>query len=191
MLQSFGHQTILKEGAVGDRLKLGPHKSLIVEKDGTPKLRPPFAGEGYYFWEDNIDAAEWWGHVRYIQKKKEYRIFRIDLTLRYDDMSFFDLIGNRQHLKLLQKMVEKTKMEVNCNGWKLHNYIAYFRILQTRKNGMFPFKMLRFNDYSLNPKIQDPLQLTDNQHKYLMNPFYIICVFEIDILDLATFKYIK
>ena len=78
MIKSFGYQTIEKRlETVEYRLRRGPWKSLMVDGNGRPKRHPPFAGEGYYFWEDNMDAAEWWGDVHYIQKGKEYRIFKI------------------------------------------------------------------------------------------------------------------
>lgn len=191
MIFTFGHQTIEKLHPISARIKIGPHKSKGTKEDGSPLKKPPFAGEGYYFWEDNIEAAEWWGEVRFTKYNKNYYIFKIDVSLRYDDNSFLDLIGNRQHLKFLSKLINRTKTKVDCQNWKLHNFISYFRILQKRNPGIFPFKILRFNDHSINPKLQTPIQLTDYQHKQLINPFYIICVFDLDILDLASFKYIK
>ena len=88
MIKSFGHQTIYKSAeTVANRLTKGPDIASMKDRFGRPKKIPPFAGEGYYFWEDNIDAAEWWGDVHYIQKGKEYRIFRINLEMRYDNNS--------------------------------------------------------------------------------------------------------
>jgi hypothetical protein len=192
MIESCGHQTIEKTAeTIPDRLKEGPVKSLMFDDDGKPKKRPPFAGTGYYFWEDNINASEWWGGVHYKKSGKDYRIFKIDIDLKYDNNEFLDLIGSRQHLKLIENLVLKTKGKVNCSNWKFHNYISYFRILEAKQKGIFPYKMVRFNDYNLNPKIQNPLQLNDQSKVALMNPFYIVCVFEKDHLKLDTFTFIK
>lgn len=189
MINSFGHQTIRKTlETVPYRERKGPIKSLMTN-DGKPKEKPPFAGEGYYFWEDNIEAAEWWGNVRY--KRESYRVFRIDLLLRYDDNSLFDLIGSRQHLKLLEKLVEKARRNIDCKGWKLHNFISYFRKVEEHKPGAFPYKMIRFNDYNLNPKFQNYIQLSDNHSRFLMNPFYIVCVFDLAVVNLKSFIFIK
>ena len=87
--------------------------------------------------------------------------------------------------------MEKTRKYINCEGWKLHNFMAYFRRLEANKNGMFPYKMIRFNDYNLNPKIQSYLQLTDYHNAFPMNPFYIICVFDLEVIDLKSFTFIK
>jgi len=192
MINSFGHQTIEKTSeSITDRTKKGPVKSLMVTRSGKLRKQPPFAGEGFYFWEDNIDAAEWWGDVHYKKYGNEYRIFRIDLSFKYDDNTFLDLIGNRQHLRFIEKLINKTKKNIDCNGWKLHNYVNYFRLQESKHNGMFPYKMIRFNDCQLNPRIQNQLQLNDYQSVSLMNPFYIVCVFELEILELDTFIFIK
>lgn len=192
MINTFGHQTIEKTNeSVATRIAVGPIKSTLLDENGKPKEKPPFAGDGYYFWEDNIEAADWWGKVRYVNKGKSYRVFRLDLILRYDDHSFFDLVGSRQHLKLLGALIKKAKIATNCAGWVLHNYLTYFRILNGRNKGIFPYKMIRFNDSSLNPKMQGPISLTSQQHQTLMNPFYIICVFELQDISLKTFTFIK
>lgn len=179
--------------AISDRMKLGPVKSTMFDATGKPKNKPPFAGDGYYFWEDNIDAAEWWGMVHYLNRGKSYRIFRIDIDLIYNGL-FFDLIGNRQHLKLIANMIKKTKMQIDCKDWKFHQFIAYFRRLESHHKGIFPFRIMRFNDAKLNPKIQEPLRLShveNAENSVLLNPFYIICVFEQADLQLGTFTFIK
>jgi hypothetical protein len=194
MINSSGHQTIEKTSeSISQRLKLGPVKSTGFDSLGRPKTKPPFAGDGYYFWEDNIDAAEWWGLVHYINRRKQYRIFKLDIDLLYDG-NFIDLIGNRQHLKLMASLIKKTRMHIDCADWKFHQFIAYFRRLEVRQKGIFPFRMIRFNDSKLNPKIHEPLALIDQekpQNSVLLNPFYIICVFELTDLKLDTFTFIK
>lgn len=189
MIDSFGHHTCrYTTESVPDRINAGPVLSSIYDRHGKLKNKPPFAGDGYYFWEDNIDAAEWWGEVHY---NKKYRIFRIDLKLRYDDKSLIDLIGSRQHLKLMLAQINKARMRINTEGWKFHHFIAYFRRMQSSQPGIFPYKMIRFNDSRLNFKIQQPLLLNDSEKRILLNPFYIICVFDFKDLDLNTFKFIK
>lgn len=192
MIKTFGHQTIEKTSeSIGDRIKEGPIISIEDDGTGKPKKHPPFAGDGYYFWEDNIEAAEWWGFVRYEKKSKGYRIFRIDITLRYDDNSLFDIVGNRQHLNLLKRLIEKTKIAVDCTEWKLHNFIKYFRVLESKHPGMFPYKLMRFNDFAINPKIQSQIFLDNFNRFALLNPFYIICVFDKTVLPLNSFIFIK
>jgi hypothetical protein len=194
MIKSLGHQTIEKTTEmVSERLKLGPVKSTGFDQQGRPKSKAPFAGDGYYFWEDNLDAAEWWGGVHYSTRSKHYRIFRVDIDLVYDG-SFIDLIGSRQHLKLIATLIKKTRMAIPCDDWKFHQFITYFRRLESHQKGIFPFKMIRFNDSKLNSKIHEPLALTSHEKSrsnVLLNPFYIICVFDLQDIKLETFTFIK
>lgn len=192
MIKSFGHHTCeLTNESVSDRTKLGPVKSSIYDENGKLKNKPPFAGDGYYFWEDNIDAAMWWGKVQYLNHGKNYRIFRMDLTLQYDGNSLIDLIGNRQHLKRILNQIQKARIRTDTTGWKFHNYIAYFKRMEIVQPGIFPYKMIRFNDSRLNSKIQEPLLLNEHKKMILLNPFYIICVFDFSDLDLKSFIFIK
>lgn len=194
MIETYGHQTIEKtHETVLERIEKGPIKSTILDKNGRPKeKRIPFAGDGYYFWEDNLSAADWWGNVQYLKKEKGYRVFRIDIRLKYDDGSFFDLVGNIQHMKILKALIERIKkQQVDSHNWKMHNYLTYFRLLEKEKNGIFPYKMLRFNDSKINEKIQEPLYMSGNNNRVLLNPFYIICVFNREDLLLPTFKHLK
>ena len=194
MINSLGHQTIEKTTeSVTDRIKLGPVVSTSKDRNGQLKSRPPFAGDGYYFWEDNIEAAEWWGDVHYKQRGKDSRVFKIDIDLKYDG-SFLDLIGNRQHIKLIGQLIKKVKMNVDCSGWKFYQFIAYFKRIEESRPGVFSYKMIRFNDAKLNPKIHQPLALTgleNTPNKILLNPFYIICVFDLHVLKKETFAFVK
>ncbi len=150
MLTTCGHQTIEKttEG-VNSRIKAGPVISTINDSFGQLKKKPPFAGDGYYFWEDNIEAGEWWGKVHYANKGKEFRIFGINFLLRYDDDSFLDLVGNRQHLRLIQKIIVKLKKSMKCDDWKLHQFIMFLRKKNHEGKIKFPYKIMRFNDQNL------------------------------------------
>jgi len=192
MINTIGHQAIQKTTeSVLERLKEGPVKSTLFDKAGNPRSKPPFAGDGYYFWDDNIEAAEWWGLTRYTDSKREFRIFKIDIVLRYDDNSLLDLIGNRQHLKFFAEFIKKARKKVDCTGWTMEKFITYWRRLNTRQAGVFPFKIIRFIDITLARSIQQPLSLTSRHHAVLLDPFFIICVFDSSDLNLTSYKFVK
>jgi len=191
MIKSLGHHTIRKTAeSIGDRQKNGPVLSRTFNDDGTLKERPPFAGTGYYFWEDNLAAAEWWGRKRY--RNTGYRIFKIDIDLLYDG-SFLDLIGNRQHLIRIAKMIDRAKMKIDCTNWKFYQYVEYFRIMEGKINGYFPYKLVRFIDSTLDSRLHNPVDLSEKlpDKKLLLNPFYVICVFEMNHLKLDTFTFVR
>lgn len=59
-------------------------------------------GQGYYFWDTDIEAAKWWGESHY---EGAYRVCRS----HYDAHSehYFDLVGNVQHIKILGECYHK------------------------------------------------------------------------------------
>ncbi len=59
-------------------------------------------GQGYYFWDTDIQAAHWWGKSRY---KGAYRVCRS----HYDAHSehYFDLVGNMKHIQILSSCHRK------------------------------------------------------------------------------------
>lgn len=66
-------------------------------------------GKGYYFWENNINSAHWWG--RLIKKKSDldYEIYCIP----QEKCSCFDLLDNQDHIKLLFIFDDVMKAVVN------------------------------------------------------------------------------
>ena len=192
VIHSCGHQTIEKtKESISVRKKIGPIKSTSLFPNGTRKPKQPFAGDGYYFWEDNLDAADWWGITQYENRGKEYRIFKINFIFDYSNGTFLDLVGSRQHLKFIASLIEKTKKNIKCSDWKFHNFIEYFKFLASTNPQMFPYKMVRFNDASTKKEEQKPISLNDYNNKILMNPFFIVCVFKSEDLNLQSYEFIK
>jgi hypothetical protein len=112
---------------------------------------------GYYFWEDNMDAAEWWGHRRYLRYNESCRIFRIKINnLNYQDGVFLYLVGNVEHIKFLRNMINILSKRINTKDWKLHQYIYSFREI-----GKFPFRIIRFLDYSTQERKGQVVKLND------------------------------
>ena len=189
--KTVGHHTLMKTTeSVSQRQKLGPVLSSVNQKSSRNK---PFVGVGYYFWENNLEAAEWWGEKRYLSNGHSCRIFRMDFELNYDDNLFFDMVGNINHLKALKRMIDKVKINViDSYNWKLNNFIAYFKDLNESGNiNTFPYQIIRFADHSTFRLGSSSIQLTDNQNFTNISPFYIICVLNKELLNLGSFIYIK
>jgi len=54
-LETIGHQTIEDQNNVDEVEKNGPIKAVFK----------PYLGDGYYYWDNNIKAAHWWGSNNY------------------------------------------------------------------------------------------------------------------------------
>ncbi len=193
MLKTVGYHTIGNTGEqLTYRIKVGPVLSRIRKDKNGKEVHPPMAGEGFYFWDNDLDTAHWWGKMRYGDKKK-YRIFQMDFTLKYDNSTFFDLVGSMEHLKLLAKFVYEIQQDksINTDDWKMHNYIRFLRSMNNIKPGTFPFKIIRFNDASTNNTFrQIKLKLNDLKSFTYINPIFIICVLEWKALNLQSFKHV-
>lgn len=182
-----GHHTLkLTSESVSQRLVTGPVFS-IYKRDKKDKIQP-FVGEGYYFWDDNIEAARWWGDKHY---KGRYRVFTIEFRLNYDSGVFLDLVGNRAHLILIGSMINKLKMRLDCEGWKLNQFLDYFRKNDEQKPGVFPYRVVRFNDNSAKVYDMGFLALSQYHHRIALNPFYAVCVYNRADLDMSSFKFLE
>ena len=93
------------------------HLYQSVEDRGRVEYTPIFCeakdawlGQGYYFWDSEINDAHWWG-------QEHYNGFYVICQSKYDydSLEYFDLLGNTDHRKYLftfcrsfDKQVSKT-----------------------------------------------------------------------------------
>ncbi len=82
-IHTIGHHTCQKSTEVY-LLTNAPFKSCRSSENDT--VCYPYLGEGYYFWDNNLKSAEWWGKTHY---NNSYSIIKIDLVLEGED--FLDL----------------------------------------------------------------------------------------------------
>ncbi len=103
-----------------------------------------FLGKGYYFWEDNVDLAHWWGDVHC---NSEYVI--CEGSIHVDEDKFLDIVGNTRHHRYLRDMKARFKnefiREFETEDVPLATLIEYL-IKQNSKpqlKGIFPFIVLK------------------------------------------------
>jgi len=93
-------------------------------------------GSGYYFWDDHIDLAHWWGENHcnddYIVCEANFRIEKKD---------FCDLVGSRQDQEYMIQLLDK----LNANNLNLGQFIELLKDLESRpqQKGIFNFKAIR------------------------------------------------
>lgn len=176
-----GHHTC--EKCVNDAVVISraPFKSVCDKKN----RKEPFLGEGYYFWDDNISVAHWWGQTHYDGK---YAIVEYDLTLKGDN--FLDLIGSRQDNGILLTL----KKSLEDRGWEnltVSKCIAALQILEKQKPGIFPYTIIRAMDV---PHYQERMNFVDDQRRsgsMICDPRIIICYFDRNEVPLHTAKVVK
>jgi hypothetical protein len=107
-----------------------------------------FLGNGYYYWQDDIDLAHWWGQVHCGQ---EYMI--CESTIQCDDSVYCDLVGSPSDLRKISALRDTLKQEImrfnKTDTVALGQIIEFCRRLHsTTKKGLFPWKVIRAVDAS-------------------------------------------
>ncbi len=143
----------------------------------------PYLGDGFYFWDDNLQLAEWWGKKHYRDK---YTILEYDLDLHGDH--FLDLVGSRQDFMYFQTLVDRIRQHPECKNFGVYKCINFLIKAEQSKQGTFPIRIIRAMDIS---RI-DGMQFADNKRgRMLLDPRIIICFFDKKDIPLQTAKVIK
>ena len=156
----------------------------FLAKNDPKKNKFQFLGEGYYFWDDNIEMANIWGKFHI---KNDY--FIVEMDLEFSSNECFDIVGNRKHQQLIFKAFELMKKRgYNKSHWQLSNIINFLKRLSKKDKKVFPFLMVRAIDYV--PRKQYKKMklhfIRDNNHYTIVNPKMVICVFNKKSLPLHT-----
>lgn len=156
-----------------------------VEKDGpfkAQRLSSLYLGDGYYFWDDHLRLAHWWGNVhcggRYIICEGE---------LKVEKKRFLDLVGSRQDMIELKRMID----DLGIQNKPLGSIIETLKTIARRpgRSGIFPFQVIRAFDRYRGGFDHFRTEFAENRkgHTYL-DPIYIICMVEKNKLLLRSYR---
>lgn len=171
-MKTIGHHTCKLEGDKEFVLKNAPFKSM---KNSSGNY--PFLGEGYYFWDNNIEIAHHWGETHC---KKKYYI--VETKLKIEDEIFLDLVGNRTDMINFAEL-HKTFSEKYNRGKKypIGKFIEVLRDLNKKDyKGIFPWKVCRAIDlYTSNfLKHYEHLFVYKKENYTNLSPRIVICLYE-------------
>lgn len=141
-----------------------------------------YLGQGTYFWDDHIDLAHWWGKAHI---GGEYIICQADLEV--EDTSFFDLVGCRQDMIYLRRMIS----DLSIGHLKLGMVIEFLKDLQKypNNNGIFPFKVIRAVDVSNTTYNKEWIYFAENKKgETSLTPVYLICLIAESNVILSSYK---
>ena len=174
----YTYQHTCKDGHDAYLLQNAPFKAAI-KKSPNGKIKIPFLGEGYYFWEENIAAANRWGVKHYANK---YRIVEYEnLTIPEDSM--LDLT-NRRHINYFKELqhiyIEKRPA---CTNWPIGVWIQFFKKLHLKNEVEFPFNNIKADEH-LPEKEKDEYDrgktyFADGLPYYTyLEPLYMLCIID-------------
>ena len=165
-MQTIGHHTCSKDN--GEQYVVMHAPFMSPYQPVTKKL--PFLGAGYYFWDDNLEMAKFWGDRHYHGK---YFILKSDLQIPVD--TFLDLVGNRQDMLHIKNLLGKMKeYGFDRPNWTLGASIEAMKKINSKIPDFFPFEVIRAVDNSALD--DDKVFFTAGKPNYTnLNPRIVIC----------------
>jgi len=148
------HHTCKKEGGKEGVIKNFPFLSEYSPSEGNT----PFLGQGYYFWDFNLDYAKVWGKNHY---NGNFYVCESNIEIDHEiDGFLLDLAGNLIH-------------EEGTAGIDLCWIIDYLRTQCPPE--AFPFDVIRAVDYNNDELLGIKVVFNENKKSYtVLNPRIII-----------------
>jgi len=174
----YTYQHTCQKGQHAYILKSSPFISIKKKsKDGNWKI--PFLGEGYYLWEENIEAAIRWGEKHYHNKYcvVEYQ----DVKIEGDDLlDFLNRRDMRYFNELKQIYVCKNP---KCKDWVEGKWIEFLKNINKIEKNIFPFNFIRAEENFPNSKENDLIKnkiyfAEEVGHYTFSSPLLMICVID-------------
>lgn len=166
------HHTCSEKGNPEEIAEQGPFYSDHQEAEDRFK----FLGAGYYFWDDNVSIAHWWGKSRY---QRQYFIFEGNIDAKGEWL--LDLVGNRGDLHWMRYMLQQLE-EAHEKRFTLSEANELLK-----RNNAFPFRVIRAADAYFKPRMTRQFVPTD-EHFINLNPVYIVCTTDINKDLLISFN---
>lgn len=127
----------------------------------------PWLGEGYYFWDNLLDRAHWWG-MRHYQNK--YMICQAYAVI--DEAKYLDLAGNMSQLNIFRKCYDAINEAYSGKVQTIS-----FVIAKLIKDNNFPYQAIRVLSENCGGDERIPYM---NGYKSFFNflPPMQICIYE-------------
>lgn len=184
-MKTIGHHTCSSEGEKSAIEQNAPFISTYIPDDEEGENnRHPFLGTGYYYWDNHIELAIWWGQVHY-----RGRYYIVKSNLEIDDGTFLDLVGSRASMIWLKDRIDELEEKgIPRTDWTLGNLIEFLKEIKTETglNEVFPYAAIRSIDYKAKGKSNFSINFAPRKHPKekisftLLDPRMIICVIEKD-----------
>jgi hypothetical protein len=171
-----GHHTCSQENGEEYVLANAPFMSHLVQ--GQPL---PFLGRGYYFWDYDKAQAKKWGIDHY---KSFY--FIIEATIHTKTDNFLDLAGDRKQMEYFLNLAKRfVNKGMKANEWKIAKLIEFLKQLAKATPEIFPFQIIRAQDYNIFIDPQFKLFFRDQLAFTYLNPRYVFCLIVVNDVILS------
>lgn len=181
----YTYQHTCRKGHSAYILQNAPFKA-VIKRDHSGKKFVPFLGEGYYLWEENLDAAEYWGSRNY--KSNHSIVEFVDCKIKQSDLLDF---LNRRDIKYFNELKEiYINRREECRKWNLGVWIEFFKKMHSQEQERFPFYFFRAKEEICESELtkykikMNKIKLSSEGYQVDLNPYIMIC-----IIDKSSFLY--
>lgn len=148
------HHTCKQDGGEDFVLENAP----FLAKDNHIQKKYLFLGEGYYFWEDDIEQAHKWG-------KTHYRdcYFIVEFDCEFDETYLLDL-NDRSGQKYLLDIKQKLELflQKKIENWSLSQLINF--LLKGKELGIdFDYRIFKVRDNFSSNRMKNKIQFVSNK----------------------------
>lgn len=155
------HHTCKKDGGSKFVLQNAP----FLAKDDKSAKKFQFLGSGFYFWEDDINQAHYWGQVRY----GEDNYFIVQFVCNIDEDDLLDL-DSKTGYNILEKVKEKLLAFTNTpnkqNNWTLSQWVNFLYKYNEIYSIGFDFKAIKVKDYNFSRKKEQKIFFVQGKSNY-------------------------
>lgn len=138
----------------------------------------PFLGQGYYFWDNNIERARNWGRTRC---GGLYHILQGEQQLSGE--AFLDLVGSREDIQTFFKIYQHV-CDKMARKLKMCEFFTIARDMETHAPGTFPFHIIRALE--IKRKDEQVEYRTNTNSFFLLNPSIIVCFYNTEDIQLLN-----
>lgn len=161
---------------------LAKHPDIDPNNNNTnnkPKFQ--FLGQGYYFWDFNIERAQKWGKDHY---DDNYLILEGDLVLQGE--SFLDLAGSREDLILFVKAFNK--LAEHYPNLQVGEFFYWMQTMAKKEKVKWPYTIIRA--LNVKSKVRKVAFNRLRGSEMILDPEIIICFYEKNELNIHNIHYI-
>lgn len=164
---------------------------LDVETNGPfpCKWENTWLGDGFYFWEEFIGLAHWWGKTR---RKGSYIICKAECD--FDEIKCLDLVGEMKHVRFFQEAIEVMNQNNKINSTTTVSRVINF--MKEEFKSRFLFEAIRV--YGINSISPSQPISSEYSSRFLFEvskgsyldvlPAVQLCLFKKTSLNLREYK---
>lgn len=144
-----------------------------------------YFGKGYYFWDNNLKHAKWWGRKQYNNK---YYIF--EAVVDFDLNRMFD-VTDRNCISFLKEVSDEfLDGDIDLSDFCLGSILTLF-FEEEAKTGAVLFPYLYAKGIDMNNDYSSQMNYSSTTKSYfLLNPTTFFCIFREENIHLQSFKLI-